>query len=58
MGTSISRASAETHLSKRGVRFNIPGEQVDGMDVGAVKAAGAKPLTGAAPATVRTFWRC
>ena len=40
MGTSVTRASAQTDFSKRGVSFNIPGEQVDGMDVRAVKAAG------------------
>ncbi|MPZ58670.1 MAG: pyruvate dehydrogenase (acetyl-transferring) E1 component subunit alpha [Rhizobiales bacterium] len=44
MGTSIDRASATTDLSKRGLSFNIPGEQVDGMDVRAVKAAGAKAV--------------
>src|SRR5690349_14405915 len=42
MGTSITRSSAEVNLSKRGLSFNIPGEQVDGMDVRAVKAAGEK----------------
>ncbi len=42
MGTSIARASAQTNLSKRGVSFNIPGEQVDGMDVRAVRAAAIK----------------
>lgn len=42
MGTAISRASAQTDLSKRGVSFNIPGEQVDGMDVRAVKDAAAR----------------
>jgi pyruvate dehydrogenase E1 component subunit alpha len=42
MGTSITRSSATTDLSKRGLSFNIPGEQVDGMDVRAVKAAGDK----------------
>jgi pyruvate dehydrogenase E1 component alpha subunit len=42
MGTSISRASAQVDLSRRGLSFNIPGEQVDGMDVRAVKAAGEK----------------
>src|ERR1700690_3980042 len=42
MGTAITRSSAETNLSRRGLSFNIPGEQVDGMDVRAVKAAGAK----------------
>jgi pyruvate dehydrogenase E1 component alpha subunit len=40
MGTAVTRASAQTDFSKRGVSFNIPGEQVDGMDVRAVKAAG------------------
>jgi pyruvate dehydrogenase E1 component subunit alpha len=42
MGTSITRASAEVNLSRRGLSFNIPGVQVDGMDVRAVKAAGAE----------------
>ncbi|MGA0593520.1 pyruvate dehydrogenase (acetyl-transferring) E1 component subunit alpha [Enterovirga sp. CN4-39] len=44
MGTSVSRASAQTDFSKRGVSFNIPGEQVDGMDVRAVFAAGQRAL--------------
>jgi len=39
MGTAVTRSSAQTDLSKRGVSFNIPGRQVDGMDVRAVKAA-------------------
>jgi pyruvate dehydrogenase E1 component subunit alpha len=39
MGTSVKRASAETHLYKRGLSFNIPGRHVDGMDVRAVVAA-------------------
>ena len=42
MGTSIDRSSAETQLYKRGASFRIPGEEVDGMDVLAVKAAAAK----------------
>lgn len=42
MGTSVERASAETHLYKRGASFNIPGEEVDGMDVEAVIEAGAR----------------
>ena len=42
MGTAITRASAETNLSRRGLSFNIPGVQVDGMDVRAVKAAGVQ----------------
>jgi len=40
MGTSVTRSSAQTDFSKRGISFNIPGTQVDGMDVRAVKAAG------------------
>lgn len=40
MGTSVSRSSAETDFSHRGISFKIPGIQVDGMDVRAVKAAG------------------
>jgi len=39
MGTSVTRSSAQTDLSKRGLSFNIPGREVDGMDVRAVKAA-------------------
>ncbi len=42
MGTAVTRASAQADFSKRGVSFNIPGEQVDGMDVRAVKAAGER----------------
>ena len=42
MGTSIERSSSETHLYKRGSSFRIPGEEVDGMDVLAVKAAAKK----------------
>jgi pyruvate dehydrogenase E1 component alpha subunit len=44
MGTSVTRSSAQQDFSKRGVSFNIPGEQVDGMDVRAVKAAGDKAV--------------
>jgi pyruvate dehydrogenase E1 component subunit alpha len=44
MGTAITRSSATTDLSKRGLSFNIPGEQVDGMDVRAVNAAGSKAI--------------
>ena len=42
MGTSVQRSSAEVELYKRGLSFNIPGEQVDGMDVTAVIEAGAR----------------
>jgi pyruvate dehydrogenase E1 component alpha subunit len=44
MGTSVARSSAQTDFSKRGASFEIPGEQVDGMDVRAVKAAGDKAV--------------
>jgi pyruvate dehydrogenase E1 component alpha subunit len=40
MGTSVDRASASKDLSKNGAPWGIPGVQVDGMDVLAVKAAG------------------
>jgi pyruvate dehydrogenase E1 component alpha subunit len=40
MGTSLLRSSSETHLYKRGASFNIPGLEVDGMDVTAVRDAG------------------
>jgi pyruvate dehydrogenase E1 component alpha subunit len=33
MGTSVERASGQPNLSRRGEGFDIPGEQVDGMDV-------------------------
>jgi pyruvate dehydrogenase E1 component alpha subunit len=44
MGTAVTRASAQQDFSKRGLSFNIPGEQVDGMDVRAVKAAADRAL--------------
>jgi pyruvate dehydrogenase E1 component alpha subunit len=44
MGTSIERASSTTNLCQRGLSFDIPGEQVDGMDVEAVRAAGARAI--------------
>ena len=40
MGTSVERSSSQTHLHKRGLSFNIPGVEVDGMDVVAVREAG------------------
>ena len=42
MGTSVERSSSETHLYKRGISFNIPGMEVDGMDLDAVREAGAE----------------
>jgi pyruvate dehydrogenase E1 component alpha subunit len=44
MGTSIERASANLNLSQRGLSFSIPGEQVDAMDVRAVRAAGVRAV--------------
>ncbi len=39
MGTSVNRASSEDQLYRRGESFRIPGVQVDGMDVLAVRGA-------------------
>ena len=44
MGTAIHRSSATVELAQRGLSFGIEGEQVDGMDVRAVKAAGEKAV--------------
>ncbi len=45
MGTEIHRASAKAEeLFMRGAAFGIPGEQVDGMDVRAVKDAAERAL--------------
>jgi pyruvate dehydrogenase E1 component alpha subunit len=44
MGTAIERSSATTDFSRRGASFDIPGEQVDGMDVRAVHAAGERAV--------------
>ena len=44
MGTSINRASSTTDLSHRGASFDIPGEQVDGMDVRAVREAAGRAI--------------
>jgi pyruvate dehydrogenase E1 component alpha subunit len=40
MGTSVERASASHDLSKNGAPWGMPGVQVDGMDVEAVRVAG------------------
>ena len=47
MGTSIERSSSTTELYMRGASFGIPGEQVDGMDVLAVKDAVERAVAGA-----------
>ena len=42
MGTAVERASATTELFRRGSAYDIPGRQIDGMDILAVRAAGRK----------------
>jgi pyruvate dehydrogenase E1 component alpha subunit len=42
MGTSVERSASETAFHKRGVSFRIPGEEVDGMDIVAVREAGTR----------------
>ncbi|HEY6669729.1 MAG TPA: thiamine pyrophosphate-dependent enzyme, partial [Methyloceanibacter sp.] len=45
MGTHVERGSARAEeLYSRGSVFGIPGEQVDGMDVAAVKDAGERTV--------------
>jgi len=44
MGTSVARSSATVELCHRGAAHGIPGEQVDGMDVMAVRDAGTKAV--------------
>ena len=44
MGTSVSRAAAGLDLADRGKAYGIPGLQVDGMDVLAVRAAAREAL--------------
>ncbi|MGZ8285899.1 MAG: pyruvate dehydrogenase (acetyl-transferring) E1 component subunit alpha [Allosphingosinicella sp.] len=44
MGTSVNRSSAEDQLFRRGDSFRIPGLQVDGMDVLAVRGAATTAL--------------
>ena len=44
MGTSVKRSTKSNSLWERGAAYGIPGEEVDGMDVLAVKAAGEKAV--------------
>src|SRR5438105_2330194 len=45
MGTAVTRSAAKSEeLFNRGSVYGIPGEQVDGMDVRAVKAAGERAV--------------
>jgi pyruvate dehydrogenase E1 component alpha subunit len=44
MGTSVKRSHSSVELFKRGEGFGIPGMQVNGMDVAAVREAGLKAV--------------
>jgi pyruvate dehydrogenase E1 component alpha subunit len=44
MGTSVERATAQYDFSRRGESFDIPGEQVDGMDVRLTKDAAQRAI--------------
>src|SRR3954451_22289494 len=44
MGPSVERPSASHDLSKNGAPWGIPSEQVDGMNVTAVKEAGERAV--------------
>ncbi|MEO1136035.1 MAG: pyruvate dehydrogenase (acetyl-transferring) E1 component subunit alpha [Pseudomonadota bacterium] len=44
MGTSVQRSHSDTHLYRRGASFGIPGMEVDGMDVIAVREAGRQAV--------------
>jgi pyruvate dehydrogenase E1 component alpha subunit len=47
MGTAVKRSSSEVHLYKRGASFGIPGVEVDGMDVLAVRRSGRAAVASA-----------
>ena len=44
MGTSVKRSHSTTELFRRGEGFGIPGKQVNGMDVVAVREAGLEAV--------------
>ena len=44
MGTAVNRAAAGRALADRGMAYGIPGKQIDGMDVLAVRAAALEAL--------------
>ncbi|WP_025300505.1 pyruvate dehydrogenase (acetyl-transferring) E1 component subunit alpha [Candidatus Endolissoclinum faulkneri] len=44
MGTSQQRSTAGLSMAQRGCAYGIPGEEIDGMDVLAVRAAGEKSV--------------
>lgn len=45
MGTAAERAASETRFHRRGLSLGIPGEEVDGMDVEAVRHAAGRAAT-------------
>ena len=42
MGTAAERSASETRFYRRGLSFGIPGQEVDGMDVDAVREAASR----------------
>jgi pyruvate dehydrogenase E1 component alpha subunit len=44
MGTAVKRSSAEVQFHRHGASMGIPGKQVDGMDVVAVREAGREAV--------------
>jgi pyruvate dehydrogenase E1 component alpha subunit len=59
MGTHVGRGSAlAEELYHRGSVFGIPGEQVDGMDVAAVRKPATGPWRGRGAATGRRSSKC
>jgi len=62
MGTSVERSTSDVELYKRGLPFNIPGERIDGMDLVAIREAGARARARAAAAgdgpTIREMETC
>ena len=44
MGTSVARHSATPTMYSRGEAYNIPNEEVDGMDIEAVREAGLRAI--------------
>ena len=44
MGTSLKRSHADTHLYRRGASFGIPGKEVDGMDILAMREAAREAM--------------
>ena len=58
MGTSVKRSTKSTSLFGRGEAFGIPGEQVDGMDVLAVRAAAQRAIERARAGEGPTLLEC